>query len=278
MKDEVRRTIILLPSSFILLLALGCARPDTTARPVHRIVSLAPNVTEILFSVGCGARLVGTDNFSDTPAAAAKLPKVGGVEPDVEKIVALRPDLVIASASGAHPNLRRALESVHVPLEVVRTERLSEVATAMTVVGRAAGCDPLPAVRTFNAALESNRRFRAHPPRLLFVVWTDPLYVAGRDTFMDDLFRLTGAQNAADVKGWPQYSLEALVAHPPDILLYPDHSVTRDAVAALLRRAHLPLQAIPVDENTFTRPGPRLVRAAAELNRICDQWQPGAMQ
>ena len=226
----------------------------------------------MLYAIGCGAKIAGTDNFSDTPAAAKALPKVGGVEPDIEKIVGLRPDSVIASASNAHPDLRRALANAHLPLTVIRTDRLSDIATAMTAIGRATGCDPMPATQAFNRALENNRRYRRDAPRILFVVYTDPLYIAGRDTFIDDLFALTGAKNAAEVTGWPQYSIEALVTHPPDLLLYPDHSVTPAAVAELLGRAHVRVPAIAVDENVFTRPGPRLAEAAAQLDRICDGW------
>lgn len=262
--------------SALILLIVACAKPAPQVREVHRVVSLAPNVTEMLYAIGCGAKVAGTDNFSDTPAQAKGLPKVGGVEPDLEKIVALRPDVVIASASNAHPSLKSALSNAHLPLAVIKTDRLSDVATAMTTIGRATGCDPMPATQAFNRALENNRRHRADAPRILFVVYTDPLYIAGRETFIDDLFELTGAKNAADVKGWPQVSLEALVAHPPDILLYPDHSVTREAIAALLGRAHLPVEAIAVDENLFTRPGPRLAQAAAELDRICDAWRRGS--
>src|ERR1700738_3662086 len=98
MKDESRRKL-LHPSAFILFLALSCARAPEQKHNVNRIVSLAPNITEITFAAGCGAKIVGTDDFSDTPAAAARLPKVGGVEPDIEKIVALHPDLVLESAS-----------------------------------------------------------------------------------------------------------------------------------------------------------------------------------
>ncbi len=259
-------------SFLVLLVAQACAKPPEVRHQIHRVVSLAPNVTELVYAVGCGTKLVGTDDFSDAPPAAAKLPKVGGVEPDIEKIVALKPDLVIASASGAHPNLRRALAGIHIPLLVIRTERLGDVATAMTTIGRATGCDSGAAVSALNRALENNRRFRTRAPRVLFVVWPDPLYIAGRQTFMDDVYLLTGARNAAEVTGWPQYSLEALIANPPDILIYPNHSVNADAIKALLGRAHLPVQAIPVDENVFTRPGPRLADAAAEMNRIFDRW------
>ena len=269
----VTNRFIVHPSSFIVLLALACAQRSPSIHDVHRIISLAPNLTEITFAIGCGGKVVGTDNYSDTPDVARYLAKVGGVEPDLEKIVALRPDLVIVSASADHPNLRGALGRAHIPLLIVRTDRLSDVATAMTTIGRATGCDAGKAVAAFNRAIEDQRRFRTKAPHILFAVWTDPLYVGGRQTFIDDLYALTGATNAADVKGWPQYSLEALIQHPPDVFLYPNRSVSRTAVAELLGRAHLPVEAMAVDENLFARPGPRLALAAAELNRICDRWE-----
>jgi ABC-type hemin transport system substrate-binding protein len=83
----------------------------------------------------------------------------------------------------------------------------------------------------------------------------------------------TGAQNAIEVSGWPQYSLEAFAAHPPDLLLYPNRSVTRAAIDALLHRSRAKIEAVAVDENVFTRPGPRVPIAAAALNRILDQWE-----
>lgn len=258
---------ILCRATVVVLFALGCANPPQPQRQVHRIITLAPNITEIANDVGCGSKIVGTDDFS-----AANVPKVGGVEPDIEKIVQLHPDLVIASASNAHPSLRRALAAVHVPLLVIKTERLADVTRAMADVARPCG-DPRRAIAQFDRALADNRRTRTHPPRLLFVVWPDPLYIAGRATFIDDLYQLTGAVNAAEVNGWPTYSLENFIAHPPDLLLYPNHSVTPQAVAALLGRAHAPIQAIAVDENSFTRPGPQLAQAAASLNAILDRWE-----
>src|SRR5712691_1628485 len=129
---EVNRPFIVHRSSFIVLLFLACAQQQPRTQLAQRVVTLAPNITEIVFAVGCGSKVVGTDNFSNMPAAAARLPKVGGVEPDVEKIVALHPDLDIASASGVHPGLRRALGAVHMPLLIIRTERLPDIAIAMT--------------------------------------------------------------------------------------------------------------------------------------------------
>ena len=200
-----------------------------------------------------------------------KLPRVGGLQPNLEKIVAVRPDLVIANAAGLQPNLGRSLASVHIPLLVVTNERLADIAKSMTSIANALGINSAPAVAKLNASLARERRTRPHPPRVMLAVWTDPLYVAGRNTFADDLFTLCGATNAVEVNGWPSYSLESFVAHPPDILLYPNHSVTPEAVHALLTRAGTKnVVAIPVDENLFTRPGPRVGEAGGILNGILD--------
>jgi ABC-type hemin transport system substrate-binding protein len=121
--------------------------------------------------------------------------------------------------------------------------------------------------------LERERRDREKSPRVLFAVWTDPLYVGGRSTFADDLMTLTGGRNAVDTTGWPQYSLETFAAHPPDLLLYPNRSVTPEAIDHLLRRSRAKIDTVAVDENVFTRPGPRVAIAAATLNRVFDQWE-----
>jgi iron complex transport system substrate-binding protein len=238
----------------------------------HRIVTLAPNVTEMVVALGAGDRIAGTDDFSADAMSGRKLPRVGGLQPNLEKIVAVRPDLVIANAAGLQPNLGRSLASVHIPLLVVTNERLDDIAKSMTAIGKALGADSASAVSSLNASLSRQRRTRPHPPRVMLAVWTDPLYVAGNNTFAGDLFALCGARNAVEVNGWPQYSLESFVANPPELLLYPNHSVTPEAVRALLARAGTKnVEAVAVDENLFTRPGPRVGAAAKMLNDILDR-------
>ena len=283
MKKARTRSALLL-----LLCALGCAPGETgsvrddlsrsVAIPpkVTRVVTLAPNLTEIVYAIGAGNRIAGTDDFSDEPAAAKTLPKVGGMQPNVEKIVALKPDLVLATTNGNHPNLAPALAAVHIPLYVVRTDRLDEIPRAMERIATLLKL-PSAAAGELRAAIARQKRTRSRAPRVLFAVWANPLYVAGRKTFSDDLFELTGATNAVPVDGWPQYSLESLVAQPPDIILYPSKPVSRAQIDKLLdvspdlkRR----VSVIAVDENLFTRPGPRVALAAQELNRILDAWRP----
>lgn len=258
--------------ALIPLLAACVAQEPATHNHPGRIVTLAPNVTEMVAALGAGDRIAGTDDFSADTMAGLRLPRVGGIQPNLEKIVAVRPDLVIANAAGLQPNLGRALAAVHIPLLVVTNERLGDISRSIAAIGTALGVDSTRAVATLNAALEHERRVRSHPLRVMLAVWTDPLYVAGGNTFGGDLFALCGANNAVTVNGWPQYSLESFVANPPDLLLYPNHSVTPEAVHALLLRAGTKnVEPIAVDENLFTRPGPRVGEAAAKLNAILDQ-------
>jgi len=258
------------------LLAFACAKeaPPPLPRGSQRVVSLAPNITEMIYAVGASRRLVGTDNFSDYPPSAKALPKVGGTQPNVEKIISLKPDLVLASTSSVPPGLEPSLRAARIPLAWIRTDRLADVPAAMALVGAHLGVLDAPLhVARLNDALAKQKRTRAHPPRVLFAVWTNPLYVAGRNTFVGDLLEHCGATNAVTVTGWPQYSLESLVANPPDIILYPNVSVTDRAMRELLDAApgvrdHA--RVVAVEENVFVRPGPRVVTAARQLNAILD--------
>jgi iron complex transport system substrate-binding protein len=259
---------------FLLILAFaGCARhEEAPPARAQRVITLAPNVTEMVAALGCASRIVATDDFSADVLHGRSLPHVGGVQPNLEKIVALRPDIVIANAAGLPPNLGRALRSVHIALVVVTNERLADIARSLTTIGTALHVDSAAAVSALDASLAKQRRTRPRAPRVMLAVWTDPLYVGGRNTFADDLFALCGARNAVDVTGWPQYSLESFVAAPPELLLYPKHSVSEAQVAALLKRAGTTnVATAAVDENLFTRPGPRVGEAAATLNAILDR-------
>lgn len=264
--------------SFLQRLALGawclavaaCSReaarqaPGARHQEPSRVITLAPNLTEIVFAIGAGPRVVATDDFSDSPPAAQRLPKVGGVEPNIERIAAAKPDLVLASASANVTPLQKA----KLPLEVIRTDRMDDVPIAIEHLGAELGvaARARDVARDLRDALARERRHRAHPPRILFVAWNQPLYVGGRETFVDDLFAICGAQNAVQVKGWPQYAIESVVASPPDIILHSSRLTIPPEIAGKSR-------VVAVDENRFTRPGPHMVDAAKNLNAIIDEWE-----
>jgi iron complex transport system substrate-binding protein len=277
--------------ALVALLAVACSRtPSGTVRDdagrlvaaprtINRVVTLAPNLTEIVFAIGAGSKIVAADDFSDTPPLAQRLTKVGGIPPNVERIAAARPDLVIALSNGGYAAYAPALAALRIPLYIVKTDRMDDVPRAMLTLGKVLGAeDAGRAAAALRRDVDQQRRTRAHPPRVMFAIWIDPFYVAGLNTFANNLLSLAGARNVVQLQGWPQYSVESLVANPPDLLLYPDKSVKRSAVDALFGR-YPELRgrtvAVPVDENRFTRPGPRLAEAAAELNRILDSWEAG---
>lgn len=257
-------------------------RREVAPRAVSRVVSLAPNLTELLFAVGCGARVAGVDDHSNFPPEVARLPKVGGLPPNVERIVALRPDVVFASSAVDQTAVAAALRQAGIEMHVINTDRLEDVPRAASTLARAARCGDGDAwAREFRARLDRERRTRNRPPRVLYLAWHDPLYVAGSGTFADDLLRISGAANAASaVSGWPQYTREALLAHPPDVILFPTRELTREL---LLERFHddpvwSRLEAvragrvIVADEDRFTRSGPRAPEAADELSRKLDEF------
>lgn len=257
----------------------GVGRSVELPPRVARIVTLAPNVTELVAFAGAGDRIVGTDSMSDFPPQIAPLPDVGGLQPSVEAIAALDPDLVIASTAGNPPAIAGALAALDIPLYVLRTDRLGDLAHALRALGPILGVDGEGAASRLEAAIAAQRRVRGARPRVMVVLWPDPLYVSGRNTFIDDLLEVAGAENAVDVDGWPAYSTEAVIHRPPDIVIYPAAAVPAGAMRALGRTpawrdvpAYRDGQVHAVSDDELLRPGPRVPKGLADLNAILDRW------
>ncbi|HEU5162663.1 MAG TPA: helical backbone metal receptor [Thermoanaerobaculia bacterium] len=257
----------------------GVGRSVELPTRIERIVTLAPNVTELVAFAGGGAKIVGTDSMSNFPPEVAPLPDVGGLQPSIEAIAALNPDLVIASTAGNPPAIAQPLASLDIPLYVLRTDRLDDLGRALRTLGTILGVDGEGAASRLEAAVAAQKRTRASAPRVMVVLWPEPLYVAGRKTFLDDVLRVAGAENAVDVDGWPAYSAEAVLARPPDIIIYPASAVPADAMRALGQTpawkdspAFRDGQVHPVSDDEMLRPGPRIARGLADLNAILDRW------
>src|SRR5947207_15509191 len=103
-------------TSILFLVFTFCTNPPSPAHPMQRVVTLSPNLTEIVFAIGAGDEVVATDDYSDTPPAAKRLPKVGGLQPSLERIVAARPDLVLAPSIANYASLSAALKSNHIAM------------------------------------------------------------------------------------------------------------------------------------------------------------------
>ena len=230
-----------------------------SAHPCHRVVALAPSITESLFAAGFGARVVGVSRHSDFPAEARALPVVGDAEhTSTERLVTLRPDLILA-VEGAGLSLDRLQRLLHVPVVVLPGDRLDAPARHAEALAPLLGHSGLEFARRYRGELA---RVKAFPPGIsaLWVIWHRPVMVAGRGTYLDDLLRHLGIENFALQPGYALYPDERLVSHPPKVVLYPDDL---DITSVRERTPQSRFVALPAD--LASRPGPRLPRLLARV-------------
>ena len=254
------------------------------AAPPRRVVSLVPSLTEIVFLLGRDGSLVGVTRFCNFPPAASGLPKIGGVsDPDVERIVALSPDLVLCTTDGNPREKVRALEEMGIPCFAVAPQDLDAVFTAIERLGVLLGA----ADRGRAEAGALRRRARlARPsssdvekPAALFVVSTAPIIAAGEGTFMDELARLAGGRNAAArFSGrYPRLSVEELVAARPDVIFVAGMAGVERFSPEITRWKEVPAfrdgAVITLDGDLVTRPGPRLVIALEWVSSVFADWR-----
>lgn len=214
-------------SLFALLAGVSASAADAP----QRIVSLAPSITETLFAIGAGSRVVGVTEFCSFPAEAGRLPKVGGYyDPNYEAILALRPDLVVLLPESAEH--RRKLAALRIPTLTVEQHSLAGVLDSFILLGQVCGCEAGAAcwIRNFQDELAGlQRRVRGGAtPKVLLVLGRDygsgriqEAYVAGRGEIYDELLSLAGGRNAFP-GGWPKYpklSAEGILSLKPDIIL-----------------------------------------------------------
>jgi iron complex transport system substrate-binding protein len=210
--------------------------------PAQRIVSLAPNATETLVAIGAKPQLVGRSDY-DIGLGVDSVASVGGaLDPSLERLVALRPDLVIGwNSAGANP-VRDRLRELGIPFLAVRTTDTTDIYRIMGVLGRVTGRDAsadsvAAAVRAQLAAVRASVAGR--PPRTAFyVVGDEPLMTAGPGTFTVQLLELAGGRTAfPDATGQPQYvSMEELVRRQPEVVLLPVGEGGASRVAELSTR------------------------------------------
>ena len=253
-------------------------RPDTPAR---RIVSLVPSLTEALFALGLGPRVVGVTEWCVHPAeAVTKLPKLGGTKnPDLAGILALSPDLVIANQEENRRRDVEKLEASGIPVWVTYPRTVREGAALLHEIA-ALGADPSrvrDVVLPVEAALRQAERVRPlRPVRVFCPIWRDPWMSVGADTYAHDLLALCGAANIfagrAD-RRYPRVTLEDVVAASPEVVLLPDEPY-RFAAADVAELGRLDVPAahagrIHVIDGTWVSwYGPRIARAIAELRPL----------
>jgi iron complex transport system substrate-binding protein len=250
--------------------------------PAKRVVSLAPSITEMVCALGCDSVLAGVSSFCDFPPSVFRKPKVGDLlNPSLEAILSLRPDLVLISVEGNSRETYSRLLDLQLPVFVSSPRTIADVLASITNLGALLGC-PVSA-QHLTDSLSRFREVLSRPPRpgapsVLMLIATDPLIVAGGDTFLDEMIRLSGARNAGDGgRGrYPALNREEILRRNPDVLLYSsDLHLSHEAILHLFpewRRlsAFTRGRCEEVDASLFLRPGPRLFRGLRSLRGIVD--------
>lgn len=247
--------------------------------PPQRIIALSPSVTENLFAVGAGEQVVGVSAYSDYPPEAAHLPVVAdAVQINLERLLSLEPDLVVADLQVVEAHLER-LAALGVPVFAVDVPDLEALFDTLLLLGRVTGHEVtaqelVASLRERVAAVENRTApLPPHERPLVFVeVWHEPLMTAGPGSFIDELVTLAGGRNLAHdaPTPWPTYSVETVLARDPEVILltnrYREEVLARPAWQAV--RAIQTGRVYEVEPDWLTITGPRLVdglEALAEL-------------
>ena len=273
------------PAAFPVTLTDDLGREVTVPARPQRLVSLAPSNTEILFAIGAGDQVVGVTEYDNYPPEAQTREKVGGFSAktiSIEKIVALKPDLVFSAGSIQQPVIE-ALEQAGIPVFALDPQGLEGVYANIEAAGRLTGHQAeaakliadmkarVAAVTEKTQALPEDQR-----PTVFYEVWHEPLMTAGPKTFIGELIALAGGRHLfADVEeDWPQVSSEEVVKRNPDVILGPDShgdELTPEKIAA--RPGWKTIRAVQegriylINGDIVSRPGPRLVDALEQIAR-----------
>jgi iron complex transport system substrate-binding protein len=256
----------------------------TTPTVVQRIVSLAPSLTETVFALGAGDRLVGVSVYCDFPPEARSIDRVGTfLTPNVEAILAKRPDVVLAVPSPANRNPVQSLRQLGLRVVVVDPRSVAEVLDSIRQIG--AAIDRAPAAQDLIGRIEHDvarvrQRLRGAPQRkVLMVVGRAPLIAAGTGTFADELIRFAQGINlgAQAGSGWPHLSLEFAIAAAPDVIIDTTVTHAKESDAGASLRFWDAFTTVPAvrrgavhayRDYQLLRPGPRIAEALALMARF----------
>jgi iron complex transport system substrate-binding protein len=247
-----------------------------------RVISLAPSITEIVFALKQENRLKGVTRYSDYPAEAKKLPRVGSyVRLDIERIVALNPDLCIATKDGNPKVIIDRLASLNIPVYVVNPHDLDSILETILEIGAILNADHraktlTTSMRTRVQRVVSRVAQVNYRPRVFFQIGISPIVSAGTDTFIHELIEIAGGINLAEGRfAYPRFSREQVLALEPEVFIIT--SMARQAGFEQVKAGWRRWPSIPavrderifiVDSDLFDRPSPRLVSGLELLTRL----------
>ena len=248
----------------------------TIPREPKRIISLTPSNTEILFALGLESRIVGVTKYCDYPAGAKKKVKVGDRTTSVEKVIFLKPDLVLAHGT-LNDQAVRSIEGHGIRVVAIDPKTLDQVARDISLVGRITNREKEAAriaerISSTKSLVRQKTASVKTKPKVLVAVQADPLWAAGPKTFLHEMIQLAGGTNlAADAKpGFSQFSAEAAVWRNPDVIIgmtKGDRQVFTKGVWKDTRAARAG-RVYETDPDLLVRPGPRLADGILAIARL----------
>jgi iron complex transport system substrate-binding protein len=248
----------------------------------RKIISLAPSITEILFALGLNEEIVGVTDFCDYPKAVLSRPRIGGfINPSIEKIVLLKPDLIIGARDGNRMETIQKLNDLGLSVYVVDPKSYDGVVKTIKNIGEIVGRQDESERIVTNMILKKEnilKLTRALPkPAVFFQVGYFPIITVGRDTLADDLIRSAGGRNISEDEsaGYLLYSIETILSKSPDIIIISSMETKNDSWK--LFKMWLNWKAIPavkrnaiyvIDSNWVDRPAPRVVEGLEALAKM----------
>ena len=251
------------------------------AKHPKRIISLAPSITEILFAIGLDEEIVGVTEFCDYPEKAKEKTVVGYAKPNIESIVALQPDLILAPKSFMRVDLLKKLEQLKVPTFILEPHTVEEIMAHIKLLGRMVGRaetanEQISLLRKDMTSLLELLKGRGRPS-LLYVLNSDPLITVGPGSFIHHLIELAGGRNAAEeaTTPYPRLTMEEVLRQNPDILLFPvgqfegisqaeqDQWKRWETITAVKEG-----KLFQVPSDLLNRPGPRIIEGLKQLVRV----------
>jgi iron complex transport system substrate-binding protein len=251
--------------------------PVTLEKPAMRVIALAPHVTEMVYAAGGAERIVAAVSYSDYPAAAKLLPKVGSNRQiDIERIAQLKPDLIVVWMHGSAERQIEQIRALGIPMFHSEPRKLTDIASTLTRLGKLMGTEAVAnaAADTLHLKLTalSKKYANRSPVRLFYQVWHKPLYTLNGGHIVSDAMRLCGGQNIfASMKVTaPVVSVEAVMQEDPEVIIGGSQREPLDegidlwkpyTSMAAVRRANL----FRIDGDLLNRAGPRMLDGAALL-------------
>lgn len=262
----------------------GCREKKVDKNGINRIVSLGPSATEILFAIGADKQLVACTDFCDYPAEAKTKASVGGFAANsisLESIISYEPDLVYLF-SGMHDSLIKPLQDMGISVYVSKAASVDDVKKEIIEIGTITGhsAEAEDVVKEMNLLLAEARNKSAEAkkngssPLIYWQVWDDPLMTAGKNSFINDIITLAGGINifGEENSDYPIISDEAVIAAKPQFIFISkasdNYSVTNNKIMFYAMKKDSGVSVHYVNDDKFSRPGPRCAEAVQDLTKI----------